>query len=224
MRKDTFNFKITKDLVTVGRYDMPKINSFNPDELNCKYMLALPFNHALTDPDPASKICHFYLDDYQFERVWREPELYIQLLKSFNAVIGADFSMYENLPHPQQLYNNWRSKVLMAYWQSQGVKVIPNIQWSNSKSFNYAFDGYSPGGLVAVSSVGCRDKHAKDLFIQGYTKMTELLQPEKVILIGKVPQELQNDEKILNIPSFMEQRRQKWAEEEAGLKQNQKLI
>ena len=64
MRKDTFNYKITKDLVTVGKYDMPKIESFNLDNLNCKYILALPFNHALTDPDPSSKICHFYLDDY----------------------------------------------------------------------------------------------------------------------------------------------------------------
>ena len=222
MRKDTFNYKITKDLVTVGKYDMPKIESFNLDNLNCKYILALPFNYALTDPDPSSKICHFYLDDYQFERVWREPDLYIPLLKNFNAVIGADFSMYENLALPQQLYNNWRIKVLMAYWQSQGIKVIPNIQWSNSKSFDYAFDGYSPGGLVAVSSVGCRDKHARELFTQGYTKMLEVLHPDKILLIGKVPQELQNDEKILNIPSFMEQRRQKWAEEEAVLKQNQK--
>lgn len=222
MRKDTFNYKITKDLATVGRYDMPKIDSFDPDNLNCKYILALPFNHALSDTDPASKICHFYLDDYQFVRVWREPELYISLLKNFNAVIGADFSMYENLPYPQQLYNNWRSKVLMAYWQSQGIKVIPNIQWSNEKSFDYAFDGYSPGGLVAVSSVGCRDKHARELFIQGYTKMLEMLHPDKILLIGKIPNELQNDEKILNIPSFMEQRRLKWAEEEAVLKQNQK--
>ena len=33
---------------------------------------------------------------------------------------------------------------------------------------------------------------------------------------------IEYDEKILNIPSFMEQMRLKWAEEEAVLKQNQK--
>ena len=52
--------------------------------------------------------------------------------------------------------------------------------------------------------------------------MLEALRPDKILLIGKVPNELQNDEKILNIPSFMEQRRLKWAEEEAVLKHNQK--
>lgn len=222
MKKDIFNFKITSTLKTVGKFDMPKISKFEKEKLRCEFLIALPFNYAMSEMEPESKICHFYLDDYQFERVWREPDTYVPILKKFNAVIGADFSMFENFPYPQQIYNNWRNKVLMAYWQSQGVNVIPNIQWSNEKSFDYCFDGYSPGGLVAVSSVGCRDKHAKELFMKGYTKMTQQLHPDKVILIGKVPQALLDDEKIINIPSFMEQRRQIWAEEEAIL--NHKTI
>ena len=119
------------------------------------------------------------------------------------------------------MYNNWRNKVLMAYWQQQGVRVIPNAQWSNKRSFDFSFDGYSPGGTVAISSTGCQFKEAKENFIKGYHKMCEVLKPDKVILIGKLHEELKADKKIFNIPSFMEERRKLWAEEEAV--SNQKI-
>lgn len=222
MRKDTFNFRISSNLETVGKYEMPQIKAFDSKNLSCKYLIATPFNYAITEIAPESKVCHFYLDDYQFERVWREPETYVEILKKFNAVIGADFSIYSNLPLPQQIYNNWRNKVLMAYWQKKGIKVIPNVQWSDEKSFDFSFDGYSPGGTVAISSTGCQFKEAKENFIKGYNKMCEEIKPDEIICIGKVPTELENDKRLIYIPSFMENRRKIWAEEEVAL--NHKII
>ncbi len=217
MRKDVFNFSITNNLETAGKFDMPKVQAFSPGQLKCQFLLATPFNHALTETQPESKICHFYIDDYQFERVWREPGAYVELLKKFNAVIGADFSMYLNMPKPQQMYNCWRNKVLMAYWQKQGVNVIPNIQWSDESSFEYCFDGIEPGGVVSVCSTGCHSKESKQLFLAGFDRMKQILNPEKIICVGVLPKELQADEKIIQINSFMEERRKQWAEEEAVL-------
>ena len=221
MREDIFNFKITKDLETVGKFDMPKITAFSPGDLQCEFLLTTPFNYALTEFEPGSKICHFYLDDYQFERVWREPSAYIPILRKFNAVIGSDFSMYSNLPKPQQIYNNWRNKVLMAYWQANGVKVIPNIQWSGQDSFEYCFDGIEPGGVVAICTTGCHTKQAKEGFMLGFNKMLEVVNPQKILCVGKLHEELENNEKIIKIDSFMETRRKLWVEEEANLKPNQ---
>lgn len=217
MRKDVFNFYITKQLEFTGDFEMPIVKRILESELHCKYILATPFNYALSEPKPESKICHFYIDDYQFERCWREPELYISILKKFNAVIGSDFSMYTNLPRIQQIYNNWRNKVLMSYWQKQGIKVIPNIQWSDEKSFEYCFEGIEKHSLVAVSSTGCHGK-AKEDFLKGYKKMCEILQPTKIIFVGNLHEELKEDERIIQVDSFMTQRRKIWAEEEAGLK------
>lgn len=218
MRKDVFNFSITKDLESVGQFDMPKVQAFSPGDLNCKFLIATPFNFALTEQHPESKICHFYLDDYQFERVWKEPGLYVPILKKFNAVIGPDFSMFLNLPKPQQIYNCWRNKVLMTYWQKQGIKVIPNVQWADEVSFEYCFDGLSPGGLVAICSTGCHGKESKKIFMQGFEKMENILRPQQIICVGVLPKELQDNEKIIQIDSFMSQRRKQWAEEEADLK------
>lgn len=222
MRKDTFNFKITKSLETLGEYDMPKICAFSPGDLKCEFLLAISFNQAMTEMQPESKICHFYVDDYQFERVWREPELYLPILTKFNAVIGADFSMYVNLPKAQQIYNNWRNKVLMAFWQRNGVKVIPNIQWSDEDSLNWCFDGIEPGGVVAISTNGCHTKQAKENFMQGFNKMLEVLKPQKILCVGALHKELQQNEKILKIDSFMESRRKTWAEEEVNSMTKQK--
>ena len=218
MRKDVFNFSITKNLDTVGQFDMPKVQAFSPGDLKCEFLILTPFNYALTETQPRSKICHFYLDDYQFERVWREPGAYVDLLRQFNAVIGADFSMYTNLPKTQQIYNCWRNKVLMAYWQQQGVKVIPNIQWSDESSFEYCFEGIEPGGVVAISSTGCNGKGARKIFIKGFRAMDKSLHPKKIILVGVLPKELQNDNRIIQIDSFMSERRKLWAVEAADLK------
>lgn len=217
MKKDVFNFSITNDLETMGKFDMPKVQAFSPGQLKCEFLIATPFNFALTETQPESKVCHFYIDDYQFERIWREPNSYVPILKKFNAVIGPDFSIYTNMPKPQQIHNNWRNKVLMAYFQNQGIKVIPNVQWANQDSFDWCFDGLEPGGIFAISTNGCHTKQAKEIFMQGYNKMLEVLKPQKIICVGVLPKELQNENKIIQIDSFMGQRRKQWAEEEAGL-------
>ena len=71
---------------------------------------------------------------------------------------------------------------------------------------------------MAISSTGCQFKEAKENFIKGYNKMCEEIQPDEIICIGKVPKELENDKRLIYIPSFMENRRKLWAEEEADLK------
>lgn len=78
---------------------------------------------------------HFFLDDYQFMRLWNNPERYIDLLKKFNCVLSPDFSLYADYPTALQIYNHYRKHWLAACWQMYGIEVIPTICWSNEKSF-----------------------------------------------------------------------------------------
>lgn len=53
-----------------------------PDEV-------MGFNYVLSDKDEEEqpgKLIHFYLDDYQFTRLWNQPELYIEKLQKYGAV------------------------------------------------------------------------------------------------------------------------------------------
>ena len=146
---------------------------------------------------------HFFLDDYQFMRLWNNPERYIDLLKKFNCVLSPDFSLYADYPTALQIYNHYRKHWLAAYWQMYGIEVIPTICWSNEKSFEWCFDGEPKHSTVAVSSIGTQNnKTAKELFLKGYNEMMKHLQPETVIFYGKVPEECAGN--IINIKSFQE--------------------
>ena len=88
-----------------------------------------------------------------------------------------------------------------------GIKVIPTISWSDESSFEWCFDGEPIGGTVAVSSVGTQNnKHAKELFLNGYNEMMKRLEPETVIFYGTIPQECYGN--ITRVKAFQEKFRE----------------
>lgn len=56
----------------VGIYDIPKILPLK--KVDVEGMISVGFNYFLGEKHPEDKILHFFLDDYQFERVWKEPD------------------------------------------------------------------------------------------------------------------------------------------------------
>lgn len=148
------------------------------------------FNYALSASERASVGCHFFLDDYQFMRLWRSPDRYIETLKEFACVLSPDFSLYADWPKAVQIYNHYRKHWLARYLQDHGVKVIPTICWSDASSYKWCFDGEPTESPVAVSSVGClADPHSKQLFLEGYAEMLRRLRPSRIIFYGTVPEE-----------------------------------
>lgn len=196
---DSFLYSIFQELELVGKYSMPKIRATqNTDILNL-----LTFNYAKTCLSPKQYYLCFYIDDYQFERLWNEPQKYLPLLASFKGLIGTDFSMYRDFPTILNIYNCWRNKVLMAYWQSLGLEVIPNVSWSDESSYDWCFDGLPENSVLAVSTNGIlKDKTAKALFLAGYREMKTRLKPIKVVVVGSLPKELENDPDIINFEGY----------------------
>jgi hypothetical protein len=92
------------------------------------------FNYVLSSK-PKGETVHFFLDDYQFERLWNSPNKYIEPLSKFNGVLGPDFSLYRNYPVALQIYNTFRNRWLCTFWQTRGLKVIPTISWSDEQGF-----------------------------------------------------------------------------------------
>ena len=63
---------------------------------------------------------HFCIDDYQiFERVWRNPQKCIDLLRKFDCVVCPDFSIYIDMPLPMKLWNLYKSRALGHWWQQE---------------------------------------------------------------------------------------------------------
>ena len=71
--------------------------------------------------------CIFFLYDYRFERVWKNPEADIEKLSRYRAVLSPDFSMYLEMAPVMQMYNVFRNRWCGAYWASKGIRVIPTV-------------------------------------------------------------------------------------------------
>lgn len=186
----------------IGEYQIPEIKATHYDF--CEF---IGFNAAKMQKDRANKGIHFFLDDYQFCRLWNHPDKYIDMLSDFKYVLSPDFSLYTDFPKALQVYNHYRKHWLAAYWQECGINVIPTICWSDQQSFAWCFDGEPVGGAVAVSSVGTQNsRKRKEIFLEGYAKMLEVLKPDKIIFYGNVPEECEGN--IIRIKAFSEKFRE----------------
>ena len=114
----------------------------------------LGFNYAKTagTEEKRQQACHFFIDDYQFERLWRSPEKYLPLVKRFAGALSPDFSCYMDMPLPMQRWNEYRRRALMSWWQRNGIEVVPTLSWSDPRSFGFSFAGIPKRSTVAVST------------------------------------------------------------------------
>lgn len=162
-----------------GFWEMPIIENDNyiPSDL-------IGFNYAKTSQDKNCGI-HFYLDDYQFERLWNSPEEYIDILKEYECILSPDFSLYMDMPTPMKIWNIYRSRLIGQFYQRQGIKVIPTISWAEIESFDYCFQGIPKGSIVSISTIGVKkDENALAIWEDGVNEMIKQIEPSTIIVYG----------------------------------------
>ncbi len=160
-------------------WQMPIIrcDGYTPTEL-------IGFNYAKTSKNTDAGI-HFFLDDYQFERLWAQPEKYIDVLLPYNCILSPDYSLYMDMPMAIKIWNTYRSRFLGAYYQAKGINVIPTISWAEAETYKFAFSGIPEGSIVAVSTIGVKeDKQALEIWCGGMEAMIKAIKPEKILVYG----------------------------------------
>lgn len=141
-------------------------------------------NEVLTYEGDKSKTgVYFFLDDYQFERVYNQPKKWTNILKEFGAVLTPDFSMYSDFPLPIQKYNHFRKHWVGALWQKLGLTVYPTVGWSDKNSFQWCFLGEPHNSVVALANIGCT-RDFEEEFKLGYNEMVRQLKPKTILLFG----------------------------------------
>lgn len=197
--RNTFKAYYFENELLTNTFNFPVLDSVQRQKID----YVLPFNIFKSVRDNDCWV-HFFIDDYQFERIWANPTQYIRLLKRAKGVITTDFSMYTDMPKALQIYNCYRNRAVARYFQKEGINIIPAVGWSDKESFNWCFDGILKGSAVAVSSNGCLNKQSKINFLEGFNKMIDVLDPCQIVFIGKVPEELQNDKRINQFANYSE--------------------
>ena len=133
---------------------------------------------------------HFFVEDYRFEAVWNRPGQVLKGLQTYEAVLTPDFSLYRDWPLVAQMWNVYRSRWCGAYWQANGLTVIPTVSWSTAASYEFCFLGIPRHSVVAVATVGLRwrqDETAHALFVSGFREMVRQLSPSLVLCYGGLP-------------------------------------
>lgn len=128
---------------------------------------------------------HFFLDDYRFESLWRDPERNVDALLKIGLVLSPDFSLWRDMPLAMQIWQVYRNRWIGCYWQTRGIKVIPTVSWS--EPYDFCYFGIPAGSIVAVSPVGIvNDALACKLFRDGFEKMIDVLRPSIILSYGSL--------------------------------------
>ncbi|MBR1653520.1 MAG: DUF4417 domain-containing protein [Clostridia bacterium] len=177
---DTYNLSLV-DIESSSNnfWQMPIIENDNyiPKEL-------IGFNYAKTSKEKNVGI-HFYLDDYQFERVWNKPEDYIDILKQYECILSPDFSLYMDMPMPMKIWNIYRSRQIGQYYQQQGIKVIPTLSWAEKETFDFCFEGIPEGSIVSISTIGVKqNKEALKIWEAGVDELVKRIKPSVILIYG----------------------------------------
>ncbi|MCR5234661.1 MAG: DUF4417 domain-containing protein [Lachnospiraceae bacterium] len=169
------------EFITSGKWQLPKIEKQNIDLDNIQL---ISYSDIRSDDNEAnrSKGVHFFIDDYRFEGVYRNPERSLSRLSQYRFLLSPDYSTYSDMNYWRQLESIAHSRWVGAFWQDQGQVVIPTISWSTQESFEFCFDGIEVGSIVAIGMIGC--KRSKNEFMVGYNEMLSRLDPEAIIVFG----------------------------------------
>lgn len=103
MTEENYNYRTSQTLLRnqfpgKGKWKIPVIPKFQPKDGDFSDLLLIGFDKTnLEDQNHLDRMVHFFLYDYRFERVWKNPEADIERLSRYRAVLSPDFSMYLDL-------------------------------------------------------------------------------------------------------------------------------
>lgn len=169
-----------------GKYDIPILEPVHIDDIESIPLQG--FNFALKDDNPQGKAVHFFLHDYQFERVWKYPDRYTDVLSRFKYVLSPDFSCFSDTPFAVRVFNTYRNRWCARYWQTQGLTVVPTVTWSDDETFEFCLDGLPKHSTIAISTMGDFWYNDGEAHMKHWDEMLERLEPEKIILYGNSKQ------------------------------------
>lgn len=222
LERDNFRLGLIENISYEGLFDFPKIEA---SKVKVSKYAVVPFNIAKTVVNRKEYFVHFYIDDYQFERVWNKPEKYLEFLRQFKGVIAPDFSIYRDMPKAQQIWNCYRSRALAGYWQANGIKVVPNASWADESSFAWCFDGLPKNSTIAVSSLGCmKSKQTKLYFCRGFDEMVKRLSPVNILFYGIIPESLNRYNCIEQIATHIEINFKNYSKEDLTLWEDEEVV
>lgn len=192
---DGFNPELAEDAEFEGLFQFPVIEP-TKEFVYPKYLVPFSERNKITKPKEAFVV--FYEHDDKFTDIIRNPAKYIDDLKRFAGVISPDNSLYRDIPLAVQVANIYRNRLIGGFLQRNGIPVIANLRWGDERTYSkelfgeaIAFLSAPKHSVVAVGCYGCiRGEENKKHFVDGFLAMLDELEPEAVIIYGRLPDDI----------------------------------
>ena len=187
---DDFQSYLTEGATFVGEPGIPMLMDLKNTQIPKGLV---PINKIKYEKNK-NKYVHCYVHDDVFSDFITKTWKYVDILKQYDGVISPDCSMLIGQSQCLQQTNVYFNRAVGFYLQKQGIPVIPNIRWSDEKSFEYCFLGVPKNTIVSISTHGCiRSKEQRRIFKLGVERTIKELQPSAIIVHGYMPEEVFSD-------------------------------
>lgn len=177
-----------------GKYGMPLIKKQNIDLDKIELLSFLKTKSE--DNENTNKTIHFFTYDWNFESVYDKPDIALEKLDQYYALLTPEFSTYKDMPLARQIDSVFKNRWCGAFWQKQGMLVIPTVSWGSYGCFEFFCDGIEEGSVVAVSTYTREDN--KKGFMEGYEIMYDKIKPSAVVCYGPPFKEMKGNIKAID--------------------------
>ncbi len=104
------------------------------------------------------------------------------------------------MPLPMQSWQIYRSRAISAWLQENGIRVIPNIRYADSRSFLFCCNGVCKKSVIAVGTHGTiKNRDDRQYFIDGLKNVVDILQPTHIVVYGAAPDSIFKEYKEMGI-------------------------
>lgn len=180
--QDILNWYKTPSEMTFSKQGFPELEPLKSLDIPRRGLPLVPFNYALSNKNKDCYI-HFYIQDYLFNRIWNNPQRYIDVLKDYKGIVMPDFSLYTDMPEPLQRFNHYRNLWFARMCQIQGITVIPSPNWSTMDSFDWCLEGMPKESILMISSVGSvKNPQVFEEFVKGLQIAQDTLLPTYILV------------------------------------------
>lgn len=182
---DVLKQKILEGLPLDPKYGMPVMKRVAKADVRNP----IPFNCLGSTKNRKERWFHFFIDDYQFERIWNNFVTYVPMLMDCEGGFSPDFSLYLGMPTVLQQWNSFRNKAIGARLQRMGKTIIPNVGFSDEKSLDFAFAGIPENSILSITTQGClQNGVCKQSLLNGLHELCRQKYPTKLYVVGLFPE------------------------------------
>lgn len=204
--KTQFDFTSVKNYIGVhGEF----LLTANGEEISPIYRLR-GFKDALGIDSDIKGIAEFYIKDRALEGFWDNRQaIYTQIKnQKFDAVITPNFSLYEDAPRIEHLYNIQRVKTVYNEMINAGISAVLDVVWATEEDLMYWIDEINKSDIKTIAfsfmNVGTKLKASNSWrhYLLGYKILIKSIRPDVDILIAG----LSSIQKIVEIVNVSEGR------------------